>query len=152
VSQGAGLARRLAASRIGRGGCGWWERLPAAIRRRVAREARLIDDLQRISPPATLTGDAEVSRRQAVIMSPGRPFQLTSHDASYLELALRTGSTLAGKRGQENGDRFINLSPFPASSPFPAVGNESAYSPMQESVPCSRSGGGMWARSVDYGP
>jgi predicted nucleic acid-binding protein len=28
-------------------------------------------------------------------MSPGRQFQLTSHDASYLELALRTGFTLA---------------------------------------------------------
>jgi predicted nucleic acid-binding protein len=89
-------AQRAWASGQGRGGgCGWWERPPAAICRRVAREARLIDDLQRLPRLPILTDDAEVSRRQEVIMSPGRPFQLTAHEASYLELALRTGSTLA---------------------------------------------------------
>jgi hypothetical protein len=110
----------------GRGGCGWWERPPAAICRRVAREARLIDDLQRISPPATLTDGTEVSRRQAVIMSPGRQFQLTSHDASYLELALRTGFTLAtfdarlaGARRQVGERAHAQPDCPPSQRPFP---------------------------------
>jgi len=42
-----------------------------------------------------VTDDAEVSHRQEAIMALGRQFHLTGYDASYLELALRTGSTLA---------------------------------------------------------
>ena len=42
-----------------------------------------------------MTDVVEVSHRQEVVMALGRQFQLTAYDASYLELALRTGSTLA---------------------------------------------------------
>jgi predicted nucleic acid-binding protein len=66
-----------------------------AERRGIAKEAQAIDYLQRLSDLPITTDDAEVSRRQEIIMALGRQFQLTAHDASYLELALRTGSTLA---------------------------------------------------------
>lgn len=42
-----------------------------------------------------MTHDVEVSRRQEVIMGPGRQFQLTGHEANYLELALHSGSNRA---------------------------------------------------------
>ena len=66
-----------------------------AERRGIAKEAQAIDYLQRLSDLPITTDDAEVSRRQEGIMALGRQFQLTAYDASYLELALRTGSTLA---------------------------------------------------------
>ena len=69
--------------------------LLTAERRGIAKEAQVIDYLQRLSRLPIMTDEVEVSRRQEVIMSLGRQFQLTAYDASYLELALRTGSTLA---------------------------------------------------------
>jgi len=42
-----------------------------------------------------ITDDADISRRQEIIMALGRQFQLSAYDATYLELAMRTGSTLA---------------------------------------------------------
>ncbi|TVQ86941.1 MAG: VapC toxin family PIN domain ribonuclease, partial [Chromatiaceae bacterium] len=42
-----------------------------------------------------VTDEAEISHRQESIMALGRQFQLTAYDATYLELALRTDSTLA---------------------------------------------------------
>ena len=36
-----------------------------------------------------------LSSRQEIIMALGRQFQLSAYDATYLELAMRTGSTLA---------------------------------------------------------
>jgi predicted nucleic acid-binding protein len=69
--------------------------LLTAERRGVVKEAQVIDYLQRISKLPILTDDVEVLHRQEAIMALGRQFHLTAYDASYLELALRTGSTLA---------------------------------------------------------
>jgi hypothetical protein len=56
--------REQARSDRGRSGRGWWERPLAAICRRVAQEAKVIDDLQRLPPPLILPDGAEVSRRR----------------------------------------------------------------------------------------
>jgi predicted nucleic acid-binding protein len=69
--------------------------LLTAERRDVAKEAQVIDYLQRLSRLPILTDEVEVSHRQEVIMALGRQFHLTAYDATYLELALRSGSTLA---------------------------------------------------------
>ena len=69
--------------------------LLVAERRGVAKEAQVVDYLQRLSQLPIITDDAEISRRQEIIMALGRQFQLTAYDATYLELAMRTGSTLA---------------------------------------------------------
>ncbi|MDT8438722.1 MAG: type II toxin-antitoxin system VapC family toxin [Wenzhouxiangellaceae bacterium] len=69
--------------------------LLVAERRGVAKEAQVVDFLQRLSQLPIITDDAEISRRQEIIMALGRQFQLTAYDATYLELAMRTGSTLA---------------------------------------------------------
>ena len=79
----------------GKNGSGWWERPPAAICRRIAKEADVFDHLQVRCRRPTQTHGAEVSRRQSVITARGRQFQLTAHEASDLALTLRTGSTLA---------------------------------------------------------
>lgn len=69
--------------------------LLVAERRSVAKEAQVVDYLQRLSRLPIVTDDAEISRRQEIIMALGRQFQLSAYDATYLELAMRTGSTLA---------------------------------------------------------
>jgi predicted nucleic acid-binding protein len=69
--------------------------LLVAERHGVAKEAQVVDYLQRLSQLPIVTDDAEISRRQEIIMALGRQFQLTAYDATYLELAMRTGSTLA---------------------------------------------------------
>jgi len=69
--------------------------LLVAERRGVAKEARVADYLQRLLQLPIITDDAEISRRQEIIMALGRQFQLTAYDATYLELAMRTGSVLA---------------------------------------------------------
>jgi len=69
--------------------------LLVAERRGVAKEAHVVDYLQRLSQLPIITDDAEISRRQEIIMALGRQFQLSAYDATYLELAMRTGSTLA---------------------------------------------------------
>ena len=56
--------REQARSDRGRSGRGWWERPLAAICRRVAQAAKVIDDLQRLPPPLILPDGAEVSRRR----------------------------------------------------------------------------------------
>jgi len=63
--------------------------------RQSPKEAQVIDYLQRLSRLPIVTDEAEVSHRQEIIMALGRQFQLTAYDATYLELALRTDSTLA---------------------------------------------------------
>ena len=69
--------------------------LLVAERRGVAKEAEVIDYRQRLARLPIMTDDIEIAARQEMIMALGRQFQLTAHDATYLELALRTGSTLA---------------------------------------------------------
>ena len=69
--------------------------LLVAERRGVAKEAEVIDYRQRLARLPIMTDDIEISLRQEMIMALGRQFQLTAYDATYLELSLRTGSTLA---------------------------------------------------------
>ena len=69
--------------------------LLVAVRRGVAKESEVTDYRQRLTRLPIMTDDIEVSARQEMIMALGRQFQLTAYDATYLELALRTGSTLA---------------------------------------------------------
>ena len=69
--------------------------LLVAERRGVAKEAEVIDYRQRLARLPIVTDDIEISLRQEMIMALGRQFQLTAYDATYLELTLRTGSTLA---------------------------------------------------------
>ena len=69
--------------------------LLVAERRGVAKEAEVIDYRQRLARLPIMTDDIEIAARQEMIMALGRQFQLTAYDATYLELTLRTGSTLA---------------------------------------------------------
>ncbi|GAB4178163.1 MAG: type II toxin-antitoxin system VapC family toxin [Wenzhouxiangellaceae bacterium] len=69
--------------------------LLVAERRGVATEAQTIDYLQRLSRLPIMTDDAEPSRRQEMTMALARQFELSAYDAAYLELALRSGATLA---------------------------------------------------------
>ena len=69
--------------------------LLVAERRGVAKEAEVIDYRQRLARLPIMTDDIEISLRQEMIMALGRQFRLTAYDATYLELSLRTGSTLA---------------------------------------------------------
>ena len=69
--------------------------LLVAERRGVVSEAQVIDFAQRLSRLPLLTDDLTVASRQEAVMSLGRQHQLTAYDATYLELALRKGATLA---------------------------------------------------------
>lgn len=69
--------------------------LLVAERRGVVREAQVIDYLHRLSRLPILTDDASVSSRRDLVMALGREHRLSAYDATYLELALRTGSVLA---------------------------------------------------------
>ncbi len=69
--------------------------LLTAERRGVAKAAQVIGYLQRLSRLPIIPDEAEVPHRQAIIMALGRQFQLSACDATSLERALRTGSTLA---------------------------------------------------------
>ncbi|WP_295886069.1 type II toxin-antitoxin system VapC family toxin [uncultured Thiohalocapsa sp.] len=69
--------------------------LLVAERRQVVREAQVIDYLNRLARLPIQTDDVRVASRQESIMALGRAHRLSAYDASYLELALRTGSALA---------------------------------------------------------
>lgn len=69
--------------------------LLVAERRGVVSEAQVLDYLHRLSHLPIVTDDVEVSARQAFVMALGREHRLSAYDATYLELALRTGSYLA---------------------------------------------------------
>lgn len=66
-----------------------------AERRGVIREAQSIDYLHRLSHLPIVTDEVQVSTRQGLVMALGREHGLSAYDATYLELALRTGSVLA---------------------------------------------------------
>jgi predicted nucleic acid-binding protein len=74
--------------------------LLVAERRGVVGEARVIDYLHRLSRLPIVTDDVSVSARQELVMALGREHRLSAYDATYLELALRTGSTLASFDGK----------------------------------------------------
>ncbi|NEX19202.1 type II toxin-antitoxin system VapC family toxin [Thiorhodococcus mannitoliphagus] len=69
--------------------------LLVAERRDVVREAQVIDYLQRLARLPITTDAVSVASRQEAVMALGREHRLTAYDATYLELTLRTGSTLA---------------------------------------------------------
>ena len=64
-------------------------------RRRVITEAQTIDYLARLSDLPLITETAVSPTVRHQILSLGREYGLTAYDATYMELALRTQSTLA---------------------------------------------------------
>lgn len=64
-------------------------------RRRVVNEAQVIDYLSRLSRLPIATDDASPASRRDLVMALAREHGLSAYDASYLDLALRTGSVLA---------------------------------------------------------
>jgi predicted nucleic acid-binding protein len=64
-------------------------------RRHVITEAQVIDYLNKLFALPIKTDSEVVSSRITLVMALAREHQLTGYDATYLELALRTSSTLA---------------------------------------------------------
>ncbi|MDN5851144.1 MAG: type II toxin-antitoxin system VapC family toxin [Nitrococcus sp.] len=64
-------------------------------RRRIITEAQVIDYLDRLYGLSITTDDAAPVTRRDLIMALAREYGLTAYDATYLDLALRTGSVLA---------------------------------------------------------
>ena len=64
-------------------------------RRGVASEAQVIDFLNRLSVLPVVTDNAVVGSRREFVMALAREYALTAYDATYLELALRSGASLA---------------------------------------------------------
>lgn len=69
--------------------------LLVAERRRAVTEAQVIDYLNRLSALPIATDAATVASRRDLVMAFGREHQLTTYDAIYLDLALRTNAILA---------------------------------------------------------
>ena len=69
--------------------------LLVAQRRGVAAESQVANFMALLSRLPIATDDVEVGRARDTIMALARQYQLTAYDAVYLELALRTGATLA---------------------------------------------------------
>lgn len=64
-------------------------------RRRVVAEIQVIDYLNRLSALPLATDNAPPAGRRDLVMALAREHALTAYDATYLELALRTGAVLA---------------------------------------------------------
>ncbi|TAL56928.1 type II toxin-antitoxin system VapC family toxin [Pandoraea sp.] len=64
-------------------------------RRRVVTEAQVIDYLSKLSALPIATDSAAPASRRDGIMALAREHRLTAYDATYLDLALRTGAILA---------------------------------------------------------
>lgn len=64
-------------------------------RRRVVTEAQVMDYLSKISDLPFTTDSMSVISRRDLVMALAREHRLTTYDAIYLELALRTNSVLA---------------------------------------------------------
>ena len=64
-------------------------------RRKIITEAQTIDYLTRLARLPIEIDDAIPAARQEQVMALAREHGLTSYDATYLELALRLGATLA---------------------------------------------------------
>lgn len=69
--------------------------LLVAERRLVVTEAQTIDYLNRLSQLPITTDSVAVTSRRDLVMALAREHGLTAYDAIYLDLALRTNSTLA---------------------------------------------------------
>ena len=69
--------------------------LLVAERRKVVTEAQSADFLARLVNLPITTDATPIAQRREVIVALARRFQLSAYDAAYLELALRSGATLA---------------------------------------------------------
>ncbi|WP_454726588.1 MULTISPECIES: type II toxin-antitoxin system VapC family toxin [Cupriavidus] len=69
--------------------------LLVAERRRVASEAQVADFVAKLGRLPIETDAAEPAERSEVVMGLAREHALTAYDATYLDLALRHGATLA---------------------------------------------------------
>ena len=69
--------------------------LLVAERRGLVREALVMDFIHRLSRLPIATDDVSVSSRKELVLVLGREHQLSAYDATYLELALRLGASLA---------------------------------------------------------
>ena len=69
--------------------------LLVAERRHLVHEAQVIDYLNRLARLQIKTDTVSVASRQESVMALGREHRLSAYDATYLELALRTGAALA---------------------------------------------------------
>jgi predicted nucleic acid-binding protein len=64
-------------------------------RRKVVREAQVLDYLSRLSKLPIITDDVEPASRREGVMALARQYGLSAYDATYLDLALRQGAVLA---------------------------------------------------------
>lgn len=69
--------------------------LLVAERRKLISEAQAADFLSRLSRLPIETDATPIAQRREVVIGLGRRFQLSAYDANYLDLALRSGATLA---------------------------------------------------------
>lgn len=69
--------------------------LLVAERRKLISEAQTADFLARLSRLPIDTDATPLAQRREVVVALGRRFQLSAYDANYLDLALRSGATLA---------------------------------------------------------
>lgn len=66
-----------------------------AERRKIVTEARVIDYLNRLSDLPILTDSILMADHRDLVMSLAREYKLTTYDATYLDLALRSNAILA---------------------------------------------------------
>ena len=64
-------------------------------RRKVITEAQVIDYLNKLAHLPIMTDETSVIERREIVMALAREHALTTYDATYLDLALRNGATLA---------------------------------------------------------
>ncbi len=64
-------------------------------RRKILTEAQVIDYINRLSKLPIMTDSASPISRREPLMALARRHSLTAYDATYLDLALRLGATLA---------------------------------------------------------
>ena len=77
--------------------------LLVAERRGVVSEAQVMDYLNRLSHLPIATDDVPQEDRRESVMALARHHRLTAYDATYLDLALRSGAALATFDGQLAG-------------------------------------------------
>lgn len=64
-------------------------------RRKVVTQAQVIDYLNRLAHLPIITDEASVVSRREIVMTLARAYELTTYDATYLDLALRNNAILA---------------------------------------------------------
>jgi predicted nucleic acid-binding protein len=64
-------------------------------RRKIVTEAQIMDYLNKLASMTIVTDEVTVLSRREIVMILAREHQLTTYDATYLELALRNNAILA---------------------------------------------------------